>query len=146
MGCEPSKVSRLPPALSQGLISEPGDHPDHSHGCCRQELLEVRARQPQIPTPAEIKAPDPLREAALDARPQGILGFERRRLLALPRGLERLVVDLRADRQLAGRRVCAGTGPAGGTRATGAGIGQIEEPGMGMVWCRGSAPTSAGDG
>ena len=43
-----------------------------------QELLEVRARQAKIPTPAEIKAPDPLREAALHPRPQRILGFELR--------------------------------------------------------------------
>ena len=75
---------------------EPGDHPDHIHGCRRQELLEVRARQAEVPTPAEIKAPDPLRQAALYPCPQRILGFELRCLLALPRGLDRLVVGLRA--------------------------------------------------
>ena len=65
IGCQLGKVARLPPALAQRFAPEPSDHPDHIHGCCRQELLEVRARQPQIPTPAEIKAPDPLRQAAL---------------------------------------------------------------------------------
>ena len=69
MGCEPGKVSRLPPALSQGLISEPSDHPDdiHRYGC--EEMLEVRTRQAAVTTLAHIKAPDALREAALDARP-----------------------------------------------------------------------------
>jgi hypothetical protein len=55
-------------------------------------LLEVRARQVDVPTPAQSKAPDPLREAALHTCPQGILGFEFLRLLALPRRLDGLVV------------------------------------------------------
>jgi hypothetical protein len=63
------KVARLPPTLPQRFTPEPGDHPDHIHGRRRQELLEVRARQPHVPTPAQIKAPDPLREAALDTCP-----------------------------------------------------------------------------
>jgi hypothetical protein len=41
-------------------------------------------------------------------RPQCVLGFERRRLLALPCRLERLMVDLRADRQLASSRLGRG--------------------------------------
>jgi len=45
------------------------------HGCCRQELLEVRLRQANVSTPAEINAPDPLRQAALHPCPQRILGF-----------------------------------------------------------------------
>jgi hypothetical protein len=36
-------------------------------------LLEVRAREAEVPTLPEIKAPYPLREAALHARPQSIL-------------------------------------------------------------------------
>jgi hypothetical protein len=119
MGCQLGQMSRLPPALPQGLAPEPSDHLHHIHGGGSEQLLEVRARQPEIPTPAEINAADPLREAALHPCPQRILRFELRRLLALPRGLERLMVDLRADRQLA--RGCLGGGalPAGGTRATG---------------------------
>jgi hypothetical protein len=54
----------------------------------------------------------------LRPRPQRIRGFERRRLLALPCGLERLMLDLRADRQLAGRRLGGGAGTAGGTGTT----------------------------
>jgi hypothetical protein len=76
-----------PPAFAQRLASEPGDHPDDIHGRRREEVLEVRACQAQIPTLAEIKSSDPLRETALHSRPQGILCDERRRLLALPRGL-----------------------------------------------------------
>jgi hypothetical protein len=62
----------------------------------------MRARQADVPTPAQIEAPDPSGEATLDPRPQRVLGFELRGLLALPCRLERLVVGLRADRQLAG--------------------------------------------
>jgi hypothetical protein len=54
-----------------------------------------------IPTVAEIKALTPPRQAALHPGSQRILGVELRRLLALPGGLERLIVDLWADRQLA---------------------------------------------
>jgi hypothetical protein len=91
----------FPPALAQGLTPEPGDHPDDIHSGGIQELLEVRPRQAKVPIPAEINASNPLREATLDARPQGILGFELRWLLALPRDLERLMVGLRSDRVLA---------------------------------------------
>jgi hypothetical protein len=84
-----------------------------------EELLEVRARQPQVATPAEINAPDPLRQAALHPCPQRIPGFERRRPLALPRRLERLWVDLWADRELAGGCLSGRALPAGGTRTTG---------------------------
>ena len=62
----------------------------------------MRARQPQVATPAEIKAPGPLREATLHPGPQRILGFELRGPLALPRRLERLMVGLQPDRKLAG--------------------------------------------
>ena len=71
------------------------------HGGGIAQLLEVCARQPDGPTPAQIEASRALREAALDPCPQGVLGFERWSLLALPRGLERLVVGLQPDRELA---------------------------------------------
>jgi hypothetical protein len=106
----------------------------------------MRPCQPNVSTAAQIKASRALREATLDPGLQRVLCFELRRLLALPRGLERLMVDWWADRELAGGCLGGGARLAGGTRATGAGIGEIEEPGMGMVWCRGSAPRSAGDG
>jgi hypothetical protein len=118
MGGQLGKVAGLPPALAQRPAPEPGDHPDHMHGGCRQELLEVRSRQAKVSTPAEIKAPDPLRQAALHPCPQRILGCELRCLLALPRGLERLMVGLWADRELAGGCVGGRARPAGGTRAT----------------------------
>jgi hypothetical protein len=60
----------------------------------------VRARQPQIPTPTEIKTSDPLREATLRPCPQGILRFELGGLLPLARDLERLMVRLQADGEL----------------------------------------------
>jgi hypothetical protein len=119
MGGKPGQVAGLPPALPQRLAPEPGDHPYHIHGGCRQELLELRAHQAQLPTPAEIKAPDPLREATLNPCAQRIRRGELRRLLALPCGLKRLMVGLRPDRQLAGRCMRGGARLAGGTGATG---------------------------
>src|SRR5687768_4762845 len=101
MGGQPRQVAGLPPALAQRLAPEPGDHPDHIHGGRRQELLEVRPCQPDVSTVAQIKSSRALREATLDPGPQGVLGFERRRLLALPCGLERLVVGLGPDGELA---------------------------------------------
>jgi hypothetical protein len=64
-------------------------------------LLEVRACESNAPPPAKIKAPAPLREAALHPCPQRILGYELRRLLPLPCGLDRLMMGLRADGELA---------------------------------------------
>src|SRR5919109_2563704 len=119
MGCQAGKMSRLPLPLAQWFTPEPGDHPDHSHGRRRQELLEVCARQAQISTLAEIKASDPLRQATLHPGSQRILRFELRRLLALPRYLERLMVGLGADCQLARSRLGGGARLTGGTHATG---------------------------
>ena len=61
----------------------------------------------------------PLRQATLHPRPQGILHCELRCLLPLPCGLERLVVGLRVDGELAWSRLRGGAGTAGGTLATG---------------------------
>jgi hypothetical protein len=61
----------------------------------------VRPCQPDVSTAAQINASRALREATLDPCPQGVLGFEFRRLLALPRGLDGLVVGLQPDRELA---------------------------------------------
>jgi hypothetical protein len=79
----------------------------------------MRACEAKVSTLAEINAPDPLREAALHSCPQRGLCWELRRLLALPRGLEHLMVDLWADRELAGGYLGGGARLAGGTRATG---------------------------
>ena len=54
----------------------------------------MRACSPKIATPVEINASYALREVALHTRPQGVAGFELRRLLALSCGLERLVMAL----------------------------------------------------
>jgi hypothetical protein len=71
MGCQLGKVAWPPPAFAQWFTPEPGDHSDHIHRGGIEELLEVRARQANIPTPAEIKAPDPLRQATLHSCPRG---------------------------------------------------------------------------
>src|SRR5262245_65843226 len=97
---QPCKVSRLPPALAERCLLEPGDHPYDIHRGGIEQLLEVRARQAAVATLAQSKAPDALREATLHARPQRILGFELGRLLALSRGLHRLMVDLRPHSKL----------------------------------------------
>jgi hypothetical protein len=79
----------------------------------------VRACQPDVSTVAQIKASRALREATLHPGPQGISGFERRRLLALPRRLDGLVVDLRPDGELPRGIFRRGARPTGRTRATG---------------------------
>jgi hypothetical protein len=94
------QVAGRPPAFAQRLAPQPGDHPDHMHGGRRQKLLEMRARQPPIPTPAELNTSYPLREAALHPRPQGVLRFARGGLLAVASGLERLMVRRQSDGEL----------------------------------------------
>jgi hypothetical protein len=113
------KVSQLPPVLSQGLTSEPGDHPDHihCHGC--EEVLEVRTRQADVATLAETKAPDALREAAFHPRPERILGFELGRCLALACLLDRLVIGSGPDGELPGGVFRRGAHLTSGTGATG---------------------------
>jgi hypothetical protein len=98
MGCQQGQVAGLPPAFARRLAPEPGAHPDRRHGRRPQELLEMRARQPQIPTPAELKTAYPWREAALHPRPQGVLGFDRSGFLPLARRLDGLVVRWRPAR------------------------------------------------
>jgi hypothetical protein len=111
-------VARLPPTLAQRLAPEPGDHPNDIHCRGGEELLEGRAREAKIPTLAKIKASYPLRETALNSHTQGILCGERRCLLALPRRLERLVVGLQPDGELAWGSSRRGTRLAGGARVT----------------------------
>ena len=79
----------------------------------------MRACQAKVATVAEIKAPDALREAALDARPERILGFKLRRLLALSCGLHRFVVGLGSDRELPRGIFRRRAHLTGGTGATG---------------------------
>jgi hypothetical protein len=57
MGCQLGKVAWLPPVFAQGFTPEPGDHPHDIHGRRREKLLEVRARQSDVATAAQIKAP-----------------------------------------------------------------------------------------
>ena len=101
MGGKLGTVARRPLALAQRLTPEPGDHPHDIHGRCREELLEVRAPQPDVATPAQIKAPRALREATLDPCPQRVLNFEVSRRLPLACGLDGLMVGLRPDGELA---------------------------------------------
>jgi hypothetical protein len=79
----------------------------------------VRTRQAAVATLAQRKAPDALREATLHARPQRILGFERGRRLTLSRRLDRFVVGLGADGELAWRIFGCGADVPGRTGATG---------------------------
>jgi hypothetical protein len=119
MGRKSGKVSRLPPPFSQGFISEPGDHPHDIHRGGSEQLLEVRAREAEVATLAQIKAPDALREATLHARPQRILGFELGCLLPVACGLDRFVVGLGSDGELPGGVFRRGTHLTGGTGTTG---------------------------
>src|SRR6266702_7103902 len=113
------KVSRRSPAFASRFTLEPGDHPHEIHRRSSEQVLEVSAHQAAVTTLAQIKAPDALREAALDARPERILLFELERLLALAGGLHRLMVSLGADGELAWRIFGCGTDVTGGTGATG---------------------------
>jgi hypothetical protein len=122
MRCQLGKVARWPPAFAQRLAPQPGDDPDHIHGGRRQELLEMRACQPQIPTPAEFKTAYPLREAALHPRPQGVLRFELGALLAVASGLERLMVRSQSDGELPRGVLRGGARPTGRAGATGASV------------------------
>lgn len=115
-------MAGLPPALPQGLTSEPSDHPHDIHRDGIQQLLEMRACQPEVPTLTEVKAPDTLREATLDPCPQGVLGFELGGLLPLAGGLDRLVVGLGPDRELPWGALRRGARLTGGTCATGGAV------------------------
>jgi hypothetical protein len=58
--------------------------------------------QPHVTGLAETTAPDALRVRPFDPCPPDTLGFELGGLLPLLRGLDRLVLDLQPDRELAG--------------------------------------------
>jgi hypothetical protein len=58
-------------ALTSGDTPSPGHHPDHRHGGGIEAWLAVWARHAKMPSPAEIKASDPLRETTPHPRPQG---------------------------------------------------------------------------
>jgi hypothetical protein len=116
---QPRQVSRLPPALADRFTLEPGDPPDHMHGHGRAPVLERRARQAAVATLAQRQAPDALREATLDARPECLWLFARGRLLALSRGLHRVGVGVGADGALPGGILRRGTHLTGGTGTTG---------------------------
>src|SRR5215470_4901230 len=113
------KVARRSPAFADRFTLEPGAHPHEIHRRSSEQVLEVGAHQAAITTLAQIKAPDALREAALDTRPERILLFELGRLLALAGGLHRLMVGLGADGELAWSILGCGTYVTGGTGTTG---------------------------
>jgi hypothetical protein len=98
-------VSWLLPMRFEGLTPKPGDALDDRHG---NGDREGRARHADGPKAARINGPDPLAEATLGTRPQGILACGLWRLLALSCHLERLVMGLQMDRQLAGGTRAAG--------------------------------------
>ena len=123
MGCQLGEVAKRPPAFAQRLAPQPGDHPDHIHGGRRQQLLEVRACQSQVPTLTEVKAPGTLREATLDPGPQSVLDFEVSRPLPLAGSLDGLVVGLRPDGELAWGAFRRGARRTGGAGATGTSVG-----------------------
>ena len=68
MGCKLGKVSWFPAVLASRFAPKPGDHPAHIHGHRCQKLLEVRARQADVATPAESEAPYTLGKGILDTR------------------------------------------------------------------------------
>src|SRR5215813_1297855 len=117
---QPRKVSRLSPAFASRFALKPGDHPHDIHRRGSEQVLEVRARQAAVATLAQSKAPNALREAALDTRPERILLFECGRLLASAGGLYRLMVGLgphgKLPRGVFRRRthLPGGTGTTGG--------------------------------
>jgi hypothetical protein len=75
-----------------------------------------------VATLSQTTPPDGLCVRALNARPPGIVGRERGRLLPLPCGFDRLVMGLRPDGELALRMFRLGARLADRTRATGRGM------------------------
>src|SRR5262249_23311886 len=106
-------------SLGQGGVQPPLTQPDDIEGYGREQMLQMRLGEPEIPSPAQTTASDTLRVRALDPGPLGVLGFERGRLLPLPRGLDRVVDGLRPDRELSGGVFCPGARAAGWTDTTG---------------------------
>src|SRR4029453_8418156 len=84
-----------------------------------EQVLEVRAHQAAVATLTHSKAPDALREAALEARPARILLFELGRFLALAGGRAPLMVSVGTDGELAWRLFGGGPDVTSGTGATG---------------------------
>src|SRR6266508_3162304 len=82
-------------------------------------MLQMGFREPEVVGSAQATASDAVRVRALDPGPSGILGCELGGLLPLPRGLDRLVVGLRPDGELARRVFGPGAGLADRARATG---------------------------
>jgi hypothetical protein len=118
MGRQLGKVPCPPPALPQGFTSEPSDRPHDIHRGGIQQPLEMRACQPKVPTPAEVKAPGALREATLGPRPQSVLDFEGSRRLPSACDRDGLMVRPRLDGELAWSAFRRGARRTGGTRAT----------------------------
>jgi hypothetical protein len=85
----------------------------------------MRARDAQIATLAQIAASYAWREATFNARSQGILCGALRRRLALPRRLERLVVGLPPDGELARCSFGWGARLANRAGATGRAVGAM---------------------
>jgi hypothetical protein len=73
----------------------------------------------EVTTLAQATPPDGLRLRALDSGALGVLGGELGGLLPLPRGLDRLVLGLRPDGELAWRLLGLGARRADRTRPTG---------------------------
>src|SRR5215471_18757236 len=76
------------------------------HGGRIEQLMEMRAPQPDGATPAKREAPRPLGEATLHTRSQSILLLELCGLLTLARSVDGLGMGLGPDGQLARSIFC----------------------------------------
>ncbi len=60
------------PGLGAGSIDEPFAQAQEVDGQGRQDVRQVRPRQPDVAGPPQPTAADPARESPLDARPLGV--------------------------------------------------------------------------
>ena len=112
-------IAQSIPAFAYGFPLAPGDHPHEIPRRRSAQGLEGGAHQAAGTTLVQIQAPDTVREAALDTRPECLRLFALGRLLALAGGLHRLMVRLGADSEWAGRICGGGPDVTGGTGTTG---------------------------
>jgi hypothetical protein len=103
-------------------VLQPGCHAHQVKCRGREDMLQMCFGVADVTTLAQATPPDGLRLRALDSGALGVLGGELGGRLPLPRGLDRLVLGLRPDGELARGIFGLGARRADRTRPTGRGM------------------------